>query len=133
MIKKINHIGIAVNSIDEALCLYTDVFGLELEGREIVEEQKVKTAFLPIDNTEFELLESTDKDGPVAKFIEKRGQGIQHIALEVDDIEKAIEEMKAKGIRMIDEKPRYGAGGAKIAFLHPKSTHGVLIELCQKD
>ncbi|HHT50831.1 MAG TPA: methylmalonyl-CoA epimerase [Eubacteriaceae bacterium] len=133
MIKKINHIGIAVNSIDEALGLYTDVFGLELEGIEIVEEQKVKTAFLPIDNTEFELLESTDKDGPVAKFIEKRGQGIQHIALEVDDIEKAIEEMKAKGIRMIDEKPRYGAGGAKIAFLHPKSTHGVLIELCQKD
>ena len=133
MIKEINHIGIAVNSIDEALGLYTDVFGLELEGIEIVEEQKVKTAFLPIDNTEFELLESTDKDGPVAKFIEKRGQGIQHIALEVDDIEKAIEEMKAKGIRMIDEKPRYGAGGAKIAFLHPKSTHGVLIELCQKD
>ena len=83
MIKKINHIGIAVNSIDEALGLYTDVFGLELEGIEIVEEQKVKTAFLPIDNTEFELLESTDKDGPVAKFIEKRGQGIQHIALAV--------------------------------------------------
>ena len=133
MIKKINHIGIAVNNIDEALGLYTDVLGLKLEGVEVVEEQKVKTAFLPIDNTEFELLESTDKDGPIAKFIEKRGQGIQHIALEVEDIEKAIEEMKAKGIRMIDEKPRYGAGGAKIAFLHPKSTYGVLIELCQKD
>lgn len=133
MIKKINHIGIAVNNIEEALGLYTDVLGLKLEGVEVVEEQKVKTAFLPIDNTEFELLESTDKDGPIAKFIEKRGQGIQHIALEVEDIEKAIEEMKAKGIRMIDEKPRYGAGGAKIAFLHPKSTYGVLIELCQKD
>lgn len=133
MIKKINHIGIAVNNIEEALGLYTDVLGLKLEGVEVVEEQKVKTAFLPIDNTEFELLESTDKDGPIAKFIEKRGQGIQHIALEVEDIEKAIEEMKAKGIRMIDEKPRYGAGGAKIAFLHPKSTFGVLIELCQKD
>ena len=133
MIKKINHIGIAVNNIEEALGLYRDVLGLKLEGVEVVEEQKVKTAFLPIDNTEFELLESTDKDGPIAKFIEKRGQGIQHIALEVEDIEKAIEEMKAKGIRMIDEKPRYGAGGAKIAFLHPKSTYGVLIELCQKD
>ncbi len=133
MIKKINHIGIAVNNIEEALGLYTDVLGLKLEGVEVVEEQKVKTAFLPIDNTEFELLESTDKDGPIAKFIEKRGQGIQHIALEVEDIEKAIEEMKAKGIRMIDEKPRYGAGGAKIAFLHPKSTYGVLIELCQKN
>lgn len=132
MIKKIDHIGIAVKSIEESLGLYTDIFGLTLQGIEVVEEQKVKTAFLPIKDTEFELLESTDADGPIAKFIDKKGQGIQHIALEVDDIEKALEEMKAKGIRLIDETPRYGAGGAKIAFLHPKSTQGVLIELCQR-
>jgi methylmalonyl-CoA epimerase len=132
MIKKIDHIGIAVKSIEESLGLYTDIFGLTLQGIEVVEEQKVKTAFLPIKDTEFELLESTDAEGPIAKFIEKKGQGIQHIALEVDDIEKALEEMKEKGIRLIDETPRYGAGGAKIAFLHPKSTQGVLIELCQR-
>lgn len=132
MIKKIDHIGIAVKSIEESLKLYRDILGLTLQGIEVVEEQKVKTAFLPIKDSEFELLESTDAEGPIAKFIEKKGQGIQHIALEVEDIEKALKEMKAKGIRLIDETPRYGAGGAKIAFLHPKSTDGVLIELCQK-
>jgi methylmalonyl-CoA/ethylmalonyl-CoA epimerase len=132
MVKKVDHIGIAVKSLDETLRFYQEVLGLDLQGIEVVEEQKVKVAFLPIGDTEIELLESTDKDGPIAKYIEKRGEGIQHIAYRVDDIEKAIEEMKAKGIRMIDEKPRYGAGGAKIAFLHPKSTYGVLIELCER-
>jgi len=88
---------------------------------------------LPIGDTEVELLEATDEDSPIAKFIEKRGEGIQHIAYRVDDIEKALEEVKAKGIRLIDEKPRKGAGGAKIAFLHPKSTYGVLIELCERE
>ena len=132
MIKKIDHIGIAVKSIEESLKLYRDILGLTLQGIEVVEEQKVKTAFLPIKDSEFELLESTDAEGPIAKFIEKKGQGIQHIALEVEDIEEALKEIKAKGIRLIDETPRYGAGGAKIAFLHPKSTDGVLIELCQK-
>jgi methylmalonyl-CoA/ethylmalonyl-CoA epimerase len=133
MIKKIDHIGIAVSNLEESLKLYREVLGLDLQGTELVEEQKVKVAFLPIGDTEFELLESTDSSGPIAKYIEKKGQGVQHIALEVEDIEKAIEEMKEKGLRVIDEKPRYGAGGSKIAFLHPKSTNGVLIELCQRD
>lgn len=132
MVTKIDHIGIAVANLDEALKFYEEVLGIKCVGTEVVEEQKVKTAFLPIGDTEIELLESTDKEGPIAKFIEKRGQGIQHIAYRVDDIEKALEEVKEKGIRLIDEKPRKGAGGAKIAFLHPKSTFGVLIELCER-
>jgi len=133
MVKKVDHIGIAVKDLEETLKFYQGVLGMDLQGTEIVEEQKVKVAFLPIGDTEMELLESTDKEGPIAKYIEKRGEGVQHIAYRVDDIEKAIEEMKEKGIRMIDEKPRYGAGGAKIAFVHPKSSHGVLVELCQRD
>ncbi|SHF09207.1 methylmalonyl-CoA epimerase [Thermoanaerobacter uzonensis DSM 18761] len=133
MIKKIDHIGIAVKSIEEALKFYEDVLGLEITGVEVVEEQKVKTAFIPVGDSEIELLESTSDDGPIAKFIEKRGEGIQHIALQVDDIEKTLEELKQKGIRLIDEVPRYGAGGAKIAFVHPKSANGALLELCQRD
>jgi methylmalonyl-CoA/ethylmalonyl-CoA epimerase len=133
MVGKVDHIGIAVKDLEETLKLYTEVLGLRLENTEVVEEQKVKVAFLPVGDTEIELLESTDPEGPIGRFIETKGQGVQHIAFRVDDIEKAIEEMKNKGLRMIDEKPRYGAGGAKIAFLHPKSTNGVLIELCQRD
>jgi len=132
LVKSVDHIGIAVADLEEALKLYTETFGLELQGTEVVEEQKVKVAFLPIGDTEIELLESTDPEGPIAKFIEKRGQGIQHIALRVDDIDAALDEMRAEGIRLIDEKPRYGAGGARIAFLHPKATGGVLIELCER-
>ena len=132
MVKKVDHIGIAVSNLDEAIKLYTEVMGLELHGTEVVEEQKVKVAFLPVGDTEVELLESTSPDGPIAKFIEAKGQGIQHVAFRVDNIEAALEEMKAKGMRLIDEKPRYGAGGARIAFLHPKSTSGVLIELCER-
>lgn len=132
MVSKVDHIGIAVSNLDEAIMLYKDVMELELHGTEVVEEQKVKVAFLPVGDTEIELLESTSKEGPIAKFIEAKGQGIQHIAFRVDDIEAALEEMKAKGMRLIDEKPRYGAGGARIAFLHPKSTNGVLIELCER-
>ncbi|MCF6461110.1 methylmalonyl-CoA epimerase [Clostridium sp. Cult3] len=132
MVNKVDHIGIAVKDLDEALKFYEEVLGIKCVNTEVVEEQKVKVAFLPIGDTEVELLESTEEDGPIAKFIEKRGEGIQHIAYRVEDIEKAIEELKEKGIRMIDEKPRYGAGGAKIAFLHPKSTYGVLIELCER-
>ncbi|CAK7040904.1 methylmalonyl-CoA epimerase [Tissierella sp. P1] len=133
MVGKVDHIGIAVKNLDETLKFYEDILGMKCVDKEVVEEQKVKVAFLPIGDTEVELLESTEEDGPIAKFIEKKGEGIQHIAYRVDDIEKAIEELKEKGIKMIDEKPRYGAGGAKIAFLHPKSTFGVLIELCQRD
>ncbi len=132
MVSKIDHIGIAVNNLDEAIKLYKDVLGLELHGVEVVEEQKVKVAFLPIGDTEIELLESTSPEGPIAKFIETKGQGIQHIAFKVGDVEAALAEMKEKGMRLIDEKPRYGAGGARIAFLHPKSTDGVLIELCER-
>jgi methylmalonyl-CoA epimerase len=132
MIKKVDHIGIAVKSIEEASKLYTEVLGLELQGIEEVAEQKVRVAFIPVGDTEIELLESTSEDGPIAKFIEKKGEGVQHIAFRVDNIEKALEEMKAKGMRLIDETPRYGAGGARIAFLHPKSTNGVLIELSER-
>jgi methylmalonyl-CoA/ethylmalonyl-CoA epimerase len=133
VIKKVDHIGIAVKDLDETLKFYEDVLGIKAQGNEVIEEQKVRVAFLPIGDTEIELLESTEENGPVSKFIEKKGEGIQHIAYKVDDIDKAVEEMKSKGIRMIDEKPRYGAGGAKIAFLHPKSTFGVLIELCERN
>ena len=133
MVKKVDHIGIAVKNLEETLKFYEGVLGLKCGGTEVIDEQKVKVAFLPIGDTEVELLESTDAEGPISRYIEKKGECIQHIAYRVDDIEKAIEEMKAKGIRMIDEKPRYGAGGAKIAFLHPKSTYGVLIELCERD
>lgn len=132
MVSKVDHVGIAVSNLDEAVKLYKDVLGLELHGVEVVEEQKVKVAFLPVGDTEVELLESTSPEGPIARYIEAKGQGIQHIAFQVDNIETALEEMKSKGIRLIDEKPRYGAGGAKIAFLHPKSTNGVLIELCER-
>ncbi|MBU2621426.1 MAG: methylmalonyl-CoA epimerase, partial [Proteobacteria bacterium] len=124
--------GIAVNSIEEGKKFWTDVLGLKFEGSETVAEQKVTTAFFPVGESEVELLESTAPDGPVAKYIEKRGEGIQHIAFRVENIEVALAELKEKGIRLIDEKPRTGAGGAKIAFLHPKSTSGILVELCER-
>jgi len=130
---KLDHIGIAVSNLDEALKLYTEVLGLEVHGTEVVEDQKVRVAFLPIGDTEVELLESTSPDGPVAKFIEKNGEGVQHLAFKVENIEEAIQDMLDKGMRMIDETPRYGAGGAKIAFMHPKSTNRVLVELTQRD
>jgi methylmalonyl-CoA/ethylmalonyl-CoA epimerase len=130
---KIDHLGIAVHSIEEAKKLFQDTLGLKFEGSETVEEQKVTTAFFPVGDSEVELLESTAPDGPIAKYLEKRGEGIQHIAFRVENIEEALAELKAKGIRLIDEKPRMGAGGAKIAFLHPKSTHGVLIEISERE
>lgn len=132
MVKKIDHIGIAVKNLEESLKFYENVLGLKSSGTEVVEEQKVKVAFLPTGDSEVELLEATSEDSPIAKYIEKNGEGVQHIAYRVDDVEAAIAEMKEQGMRMIDEKPRYGAGGAKIAFCHPKSTGGVLIELCQR-
>jgi methylmalonyl-CoA/ethylmalonyl-CoA epimerase len=131
-IAKVDHIGVAVSSIDEALKFFRDTLGLKLEGSETVTEQKVTTSFLPVGDTEVELLQSTAPDGPIAGFIEKKGEGVQHIAFLVDDIEAALKELEAKGVRLIDKVPRMGAGGKKIAFLHPKSTNGVLVELCQK-
>jgi methylmalonyl-CoA/ethylmalonyl-CoA epimerase len=129
---KIDHLGIAVDSIDGGKKFWSGVLGLDFEGTETVAEQKVTTAFFPVGDSEVELLESTAPDGPVAKYIEKRGQGIQHVAFRVADIEEALAELKEKGVRLIDEHPRRGAGGAKIAFLHPKATNGVLVELCER-
>ena len=131
-ITRVDHIGIAVKSIAESLKVY-EAMGLKSVGVEEVAEQKVRVAFLPIGEAEIELLESTAPDGPVAKYIEKNGEGIQHLALRVDNLEAALAEMKAKGVRLIDEKPRYGAGGAKIAFVHPRSTGGVLLELSERE
>ncbi len=133
MIEKIDHIGIAVKSIKETSELLSNILGLKVAGEEIVEEQKVKVAFLPLGDSELELLESTSPEGPIARFIEKKGEGIQHIAFRVNNIEEVLEKLKKEGVRLIDEKPRYGAGGAKIAFLHPKSTNGILVELCERD
>jgi len=130
---KIDHIGIAVKSIDNTLKFYKDALGLLSIGTEIVEEQKVKVAFLPLGDSEIELIESTSPDGTIAKFIESKGEGIQHIALRVENIEEALKELKEKGFRLIDEKPRSGAGKAKIAFLHPKATYGVLLEISERD
>jgi methylmalonyl-CoA/ethylmalonyl-CoA epimerase len=132
-IKHIDHIGIAVKSIEEGKQFYTDILGLEMEKTEVIEEQKVKTGFFPITDSELELLESTELDGPVAKYIESRGEGMQHIAFRVENIEEALRELKEKGVRLIDQEPRKGAGGARIAFIHPKETHGVLVELCEKE
>ncbi len=132
-VKVVDHIGVAVPSIDEALKFWQDVLGVVCHGVEVVEDQKVKTAFLPIQDTEIELLEPTAEDSPVAKYMEKKGPGIHHVAIRVADLEAALEELKAKGVKLIDEKPRRGAGGAMIAFLHPKATGGVLLELCQRD
>ena len=131
MLHKINHIGIAVQSIDATLPFYRDQLGMEFLGGEEVAEQQVKVAMLAIGESKIELLEPTSPDSPVAKFLEKSGQGIHHIAYEVPDIEAAITGMLAEGARMIDEKPRSGAHGTLIAFVHPKSSHGVLTELCQ--
>jgi methylmalonyl-CoA/ethylmalonyl-CoA epimerase len=127
----IEHIGIAVKSIDEALPFYENVMGLKCYNIEEVADQKVRTAFFMIGQTKIELLESTDPEGPVGKFIEKRGEGIHHIAFAVDQIEDKLRKAEAAGIRLIDSTPRKGAEGLSIAFLHPKSTFGVLTELCE--
>ena len=131
-LKNIDHIGIAVSNLQESLSFWETSLGIELHGIEEVAEQKVRTAFLPIDDMEIELLEPTSAESSVAKFIEKRGEGLHHIAIRVDDIEAALAELKAKGVQLIDETPRNGAGGSRIAFVHPKATHGVLLELCER-
>jgi methylmalonyl-CoA/ethylmalonyl-CoA epimerase len=131
MVLKIDHIGVAVENLQKALQFYSGLMGLRSGGTEEVAEQKVKVAFIPVGESEIELLEPTSPDGPIARFITSRGPGIQHIAFRVADIEKALKELKAQGVRLIDEKPRCGARGARIAFLHPKETQGVLVELCE--
>ena len=132
-VKHIDHIGIAVKGIEQAGKFYTDILGLKIEDVENVADQKVNVAFIPITDSEVELLESTEPDGPVAKYISARGEGVQHIAFRVEDIDKALEELKEKGVRLIDQTPRKGAGGARIAFIHPKETNGVLVEICERD
>ena len=130
----IDHIGIAVKNIDEALKFWQDTLGVKCTGVEEVADQKVKTAFLPLKDSELELLEPTEPDSPIAKFMEKnngRG-GMHHVALRVENLEAALADLKAKGFRLIDEKPRKGAGGALIAFIHPAAAGGVLLELSQR-
>ena len=129
---RLDHIGIAVKNLKEAVAAYSGGLGLEVEHTETVDDQKVKTAFLPLGDTHLELLESTSPDGPVGKFIAKRGEGIHHLCFEVEDIKKALARCEAAGMTLIDRKPRRGAHDMWVAFVHPKSTHGVLIELSQK-
>ncbi|MEH6988847.1 methylmalonyl-CoA epimerase [Cytobacillus firmus] len=132
MIKKVDHIGIAVRSIDEALPFYTETLKLEFLGLEEVDSQGVKVAFIKAGETKLELLEPTSEESPIAKFIEKRGEGLHHVALGVDSIQERINEMKEQGIRMLQDEPKIGAGGAHVAFMHPKSTGGILYEFCEK-
>jgi methylmalonyl-CoA/ethylmalonyl-CoA epimerase len=128
---RINHLGIASPTLDEATARMGKLFGMDCEHMEEVESQKVKTAFFSVGASNLEYLEATDPASPIAKFLEKKGQGIHHVAFEVDDVDAAVRELLAKGVRMIDQEPRAGAHGARIAFIHPAETGGVLMELCQ--
>ncbi|MBB3205324.1 methylmalonyl-CoA/ethylmalonyl-CoA epimerase [Rhodopirellula rubra] len=130
-VQSLNHIGIAVRSLDDQKAFYADTLGAEFEGVEEVPSQKVRVAFYKINDVRLELLEPTDPESPIAKFIEKRGEGMHHMAFTVDDLPARISELQAEGLRMIDETPRPGAHHMKIAFIHPKSSCGVLTELCQ--
>jgi methylmalonyl-CoA/ethylmalonyl-CoA epimerase len=131
VINKIAHLGVAVKNIEEAEKLYTEVFSLKIHDRE--QSGGMKASFIPVGDTAIELLQSTDPEGVIAKFVEKRGEGIHHIAYEVKDIRKILEYLKTKGFNLIDKEPRKGAHNSKVAFLHPKSTHGVLIELVEPE
>ena len=128
----IEHIGIAVKNLEESIKFYEETFGLKCYAVEEVKDQKVRTAFFQIGQTKIELLESTEQDGPIGKFIDKKGEGVHHIAFAVKEIESALREAEEKGVQVIDKQPRKGAEGLEIAFLHPKSTYGVLVELCEK-
>jgi methylmalonyl-CoA/ethylmalonyl-CoA epimerase len=131
-ISHIEHIGIAVSNLDEAISYYTNVLGLECYAVEEVKDQKVKTAFFKVGDTKIELLESTDPEGPIGKFIEKKGQGVHHIAFAVEKVDEALTSVEQKGVQLIDKSARKGAEGLNIGFLHPKSTLGVLTEFCSK-
>lgn len=132
-ISHIEHLGIAVKSLDEAIPYYENILGMKCYSIEEVADQKVKTAFFKVGQTKLELLEPTSDESPIAKFIEKRGEGIHHLAFVVEDgVANALAEMEGKGVRLIDKAPRKGAEGLNIAFIHPKSTHGVLTEFCEK-
>jgi len=126
----IEHVGIAVKNLEESIKFYEEVLGMKCYAVEEVKDQKVKTAFFKVGDTKIELLESTDPEGPIGKFIEKKGPGVHHIAFAVDDVQEALIDVQNKGVRLIDEQPRNGAENLKIGFLHPKSTGGVLTEIC---
>ncbi|MDP4267073.1 MAG: methylmalonyl-CoA epimerase [Bacteroidota bacterium] len=127
----IEHIGIAVKNLEESIKYYENILGFKCYSVEEVKDQKVKTAFFKVGQTKIELLESTDSEGPISKFIEKKGEGIHHLAFAVEDLSETLPEVESKGIQLIDKAPRKGAEGLSIAFLHPKSTFGVLTELCE--
>jgi len=131
MTGKINHIGIAVKNLETSMALYRDVLGMTFEGTEEVADQRVRVAFFAVGESRIELLEPTTPDSPVARFLEKNGEGVHHVAYQVDDVAAALENLRSAGVRLIDEQPRRGAHGTQIAFLHPKATGGVLTELCQ--
>jgi len=133
MIKKIDHIGIAVKDLEGAMSIYRDIFGLEFKGTETIKEQKITLATFSIGGVKIELIKPTHPDGSIEKFINKRGEGIHHIAYRVENIDKSLKELSGKGITLIDEKSRIGADGAKIAFIHPKDMKGVLIELVERN
>ena len=128
----LDHIGIAVGDLAQALAFYRDALGLEVEPPEEVPSQRVRAHFVPVGEATLELLEPTAPDSPIARFIEKRGPGVHHVTLRVDDLHEALGRLRARGVRLIDEAPREGAEGALIAFVHPASTHGVLVELKQR-
>jgi len=128
----LDHIGIAVASLDDALAFYRDALGLEIESPEEVPSQRVRAHFIPVGESALELLEATAEDSPIATYVGKRGPGLHHITLRVDDIEAALAQLKARGVRLIDETPRPGAHGSHVAFIHPSSAHGVLVELTQR-
>ena len=132
MLSKLDHIGIAVNSLEEALPFYRDRLGMSLTKIEVVEAQRVRVAFLSLGSETIELIEGTDEQSPIRKFIAKRGEGIHHLCFQVANLEVSLRELQEKGVRLVDEIPRQGAEGARIAFLHPASSHGVLIELKEK-
>jgi methylmalonyl-CoA/ethylmalonyl-CoA epimerase len=129
----IEHIGIAVKNLDESIRFYEDILGLKCYSIEEVKDQKVKTAIFKIGDSKIELLESTDPDGPIGRFVKDKGEGIHHIAFAVKDIQEDLNEVKSKGVFLVDEKSRKGAEDLNIGFLHPRSTHGVLIEFCSKE
>jgi methylmalonyl-CoA/ethylmalonyl-CoA epimerase len=131
-ISHIEHIGIAVSNLEEAIAYYQNVLGLHCYSIEEVADQKVKTAFFKVGDTKIELLESTDPEGPIGKFIEKKGQGVHHVAFAVDHVDESLKDAESKGVQLIDKAGRKGAEGLTIGFLHPKSTLGVLTELCSK-
>jgi methylmalonyl-CoA/ethylmalonyl-CoA epimerase len=133
MLQKVDHFGIAVRSLDDAVPFYEKALGLTCEGIEEVESQKVRTAFFAVGQTHIELLEPTSQDSPIAKFLEKNGEGIHHVAYSTDDIQGQLAQAKEAGCKLVNPEPVPGAGGKKVAFLHPKSTNGVLTEFCSKD